>query len=228
LKKLFLLSILFSLSHSFTFGQQRIGIDITAKPQSVNLTVHYQKIIKKNVLFSIGVFGGSNGKKYIDNDTLLLNFGKKIASPFSNANRTLTDTLTSFDLLNYSLRSKSIGIQFGIGYFYEFGVKHGIRANLNLKVSFAESQMRAFYWSIEKRIGIFEDYTQNYFIAAVSPELYHTIRVSGRITLNYGIKVPYFFSLDKSIFNPVDKRDLLYRFEPEFNIGITRVIGKCE
>jgi len=62
----------------------------------------------------------------------------------------------------------------------------------------------------------------------VSPELYHTIRIGGRSTFYYGVRLPYYFSLHIDNFDPQVDKDLFYGLEPELAVGVTWQIGKCD
>ncbi len=224
-----LLSVLLTIVlTSQSIAQQRIGVDLSSRMQNLQLTVHYQGVIKNRLLYSCGVFFGGTGKSLVLNDTLQLYGGTPIMSPFSQANGLITDTSTSYSILDYSTSARLLGIQAGLGFYYELNVKHGLRFNLNGKIGIASSRVGGYYRSIENFKTVYRESYANHFMGGVSAELFHTIRMSGRWTFNYGIKVPYYFSIDRTRFNPIYQKDQLHGFEPELSIGVTRVIGKCD
>jgi hypothetical protein len=223
------LSVLFTIAlGSQALAQQRIGVDVTSRMQNLQMTLHYQGVIKNRLLYSCGVFFGGTGKSFVLNDTIQLYGGTRIQSPFSQANASITDTSTSYSIVDYSSSARLFGIQAGLGFYYELNVKHGLRFNLNGKLGIATSTVGGYYRSIENFKTVYRESYANHFVGGVSAEVFHTIRMSGRWTFNYGIKFPYYFSVDQARFNPIYKRDQLYGFEPELSIGFTRVIGKCD
>jgi hypothetical protein len=228
IRSIFLSALLTFVLGSQAVAQQRIGVDVTSRMQNLQLTVHYQSVIKNRLLYSCGVFFGGTGKSLVFNDTLQLYGGRSIQSPFSQANASITDTSTSYSILDYSSKARLFGIQAGLGFYYELNVKHGLRFNLNGKIGIATSTVGGYYRSIENFKTVYKKSDHNHLFGAVSAEVFHTIRMSGRWTFSYGVKVPYYFSVDRARFNPIYQQDQLYGFEPELSIGFTRVIGKCD
>lgn len=212
-------------------AQQRIGIDVSSRLTDITLSTNYQKVVKKNFLISGGLTFGSLGRKFIDfdNDTTLLKNGFIIQSPYSNVSTSFRGTDGNYyQLTRYNMNSKGIGISLGLGVFKEFSVNHGIRFNLNSKFYVVNSRIHTGYFNSENSFFSYLIYHQNYFVGSISPEVYHTIRLSGRSTLYYGIKLPYYFSLDKGKFRPTNSNELLAGFEADLSVGLTYVIGKCD
>lgn len=226
------LQVILILSMGFinfdSLGQKRLGLDVSSRLDNLMFTAHYQQVLKNHVLYSFGIFGGGNGMVLVENDSIRLYTGKPIASPYENANQPIVDSITSYSILDYTSSANSVGIQFGLGYYFEFGVEHGLRLNLNSRWAFVTSKLGGYYRSIETFSEVYRSQTQQHFIASVSIEAYHTIRLSGRLTFNYGLKIPYYYTIDRARFNPTTQKDLLNGFTPEISIGLTRVIGKCE
>lgn len=221
-----LLFLIFSFS---SLAQKRIGIDVATKNiTNLSFTAHFQKVVKKNYLISYGLFFGNYGKSYSDNDINLIYNNFKIQSPFSTLNEPVTDTSGIYQLLNYNITGKGYGVQFGAGYFHEFNVIHGIRANINMRFGFMGEEIFASYFQVTDSTYKNIRTTRGFLSGAVCPEIYHTIRRTGRITFYYGIKLPYYFTLNRNLFNPQNSNEILFGLEPEFCIGLTRIIGKCD
>lgn len=221
--------LLFMLYLSNTLNaQQRIGLDISTRNlNSLMFTFHYQSVFSGNWLYGIGFFSGSNGRDIIQNNPERLYSGTPIQSPFQNVNRPIQDSVTTYSILDYSLQVRSIGLQIGLGYFFEFGSTHGLRINLNSRLGLAQTRTVGYYRSIETLKETKAPYVNYHWVSSIGLEITHTIRLTGRFTFNYGVKLPYYLILDKRSFNPTDHKDLVYGFEPELSIGITRMIGKC-
>lgn len=225
MKKIILFFLLLSVQAT---GQQRIGLDISTRMSNLNLTVHYQRVLKGNLLFSGGLFYGSMGQGHHSGDTQQILAGFPTLSPHENVNQSIQDSVGTASLLEYIQKGRTGGIQFGLGYFHAFGVQHGLRMNTNLRFGYATQLTTGYYWSEESGKVRAKQHYNGHLVSGVTMEAYHTIRTTGRLTFYYGVKVPYYFSLDKSKFNPRHTTDVLYGFEPELSIGMTRVIGKCE
>ena len=230
--KAIILTVLFVIVlDSPILAQQRIGIDVSSRLTDITLSTNYQKVVKKNFLISGGLTFGAMGRKFIDfdNDTTLLKNGFIIQSPYANVSTSFRGRDGNYyQLTRYNMNSKGIGISLGLGVFKEFSVNHGIRFNLNSKFYVVNSRVHTGYFNSENSYFSYLIYHQNYFVGSISPEVYHTIRLSGRSTLYYGIKLPYYFSLDKGNFRPTNSNELLAGFEADLSVGLTYVIGKCD
>ena len=209
---------------TFSFSQQRISLDVSAKSLGLNANISYQKVIWKNFIVGGGLHFGNYGKCYINNYVAGVPFNS-LESPYVGRETTLNDTSGTFYLYSYSSKNMAVGISLGLGVFKEFSIKHGIRFNLNHKFFYSHSKENMRFGNPNSGSRLM--YTSHKFIGVICPELVHTIRVSGRMTFCYGLKVPYYFSLDKGKYNPKYSKDIFSGFEPELTIGFTRVIGKC-
>jgi hypothetical protein len=210
-------------------AQKRIGVDFSTRMLNINTTVHYQSVIKYNFLWSVGIFQGGMGKKYFTGDTMnIINGTTGNYSPYPSVNQPYINAEGSHSLLHYSVSAKATGIQAGFGYFFPFGVKHGLRTNVNFRIGYSSAKVYSSYVLTPSSKRIWRMNETYHFFAGVSTELYHTIRLTGRFTFYYGLKVPYHFTVDKARFNPLKNQDLLNGFDPEVSIGLTRVIGKCD
>ncbi len=221
---IFLFFLAFSTS---LFSQQRIGIEIGTRFENLNFTVHYQKVYKEKFIWSAGIFVGSYGSTYVEYKTSILYIGNRVDSPYDNVDHDFQDTSGNYHLITYDNTGRSIGVQLGLGYFHVFSVVHGIRFNLNAKIGYSGVETSAWYHSIINYGNVRMIKYNTHLTSCVSPELYHTIRIGGRSTFYYGVRLPYYFSLDKANFNPQVDKDLFYGLEPELASGVTWQIGKC-
>ena len=212
----------------FGISQQRIGMDVNSRLSDLNFTAHYTRVVKGPFLASAGIFFGSNGNATISNATVFLERGYSVTSPYSPANESLTIDNSEYKLLEYTTRGRSVGVQLGIGYYKEFNTTHGLRLNLNQRFGYATSHFSGRYYSTDLEDLVPKQITFNHVIGATSVELYHTYRYSGKWTLYWGVKIPYYYTLDKNTFNPTSRNDLFSGLEADLSLGVTRVIGKCD
>jgi hypothetical protein len=213
----------------FSYGQQRIGFDFATKGTTLSATATYNKVIKQNFLLSAGIFLGNFGSGFMDLNMNQFQNDQRVSTPFSDFNLNETDALgNSYTLFDYASKGKGYGIQLGVGYFYEFKSIHGVRFNLNNRLGRMNSSYSIFYYNDALQSGVHLKKNRSHFIGAISPEIYHTMRITGKITLFYGFKFPFYYSIDKGQFNPLYVADLFNKWEPELSIGLTYVVGKCD
>jgi hypothetical protein len=216
------------LAFSFiSFGQKRIGVDVNTHLINLNYTIHFQEVIKGPLLYSAGVFFGGYGDGFNTNSRDAASNGFNLGIAYPTLNRTFTDTTGTYDLFSYSTRGKGIGAYIGFGLFHEFGTQHGIRFNLNNRFGWMKSKLFASYFKEGQDNARIQRPNIYHFTGAVSLELYHTIRLTGRHTFYWGFKLPYYYTLDKGRYNPVKDSELFHKFKFDVSIGMTRAIGKC-
>ena len=226
LLRLFCLNLLFT---TLGFGQQRIGFDLATKGNTLSATLTYNKVIKEKFLLSTGMFIGNFGSGFMDLNIQQFQSGQRYYTPISDFNANHLDTAgNSYRMFDYASFGSGTGIQLGLGFFHEFGDRHGVRFNLNNRIGWMNTRYSIFYYSEELGKGVHLMKYRSHFVGAISPEISHTIRLNGRVTLFYGFKFPYYYSIDKGKFNPRYTKDLFNEWEPELCIGLTYVIGKCD
>lgn len=214
---------------NFISGQERIGFDINYRNNSYGATFSYHHVFYKNWIVSLSVTGGKKGfyqsEEYIPflEDELGSN---SIVSPWNEFNAPLDSEFGLLYLKDFRTYNYSLAAQVGIGYFHNFNVIHGIRAHFTGQFGYGISDVYNVYRNTEKPLYIHRKKAK-YPIASLGLEAYHTIRVHQRFTVYYGLKIPYFFLIDKNQFNPKFKSYDFYGLMPEITLGITYAIGKC-
>lgn len=223
-----LTSLLIAIIQLNSLAQNRVDVNVSSNLKSFNLTTVYHHSIKHNILISGGIFGGLYGSNEIYYDSTILNNGERIYSAYSSVNPDFNDNTGDYQLWYYRTSSQMVGIQLGIGYFYEFSPKQSIRFNLYNKFGTAYNKVRNYYHSNDthKNITVYAD--TYHYAYNISLEVAHVFRFSGRMSFYYGLKVPYYLTIDKSRFNTTNPADLLYGFEPELTLGLTYSVGKCD
>ncbi len=211
------------------YGQKRIGFDLSTKGNNIILTAQFNQVITNNLIYSVGLFGGGFGYSGVDLNRTQFNTGRRLKTPFDRINEPITDSSGNvYELFDYGTKGSGFGLQLGIGYFHEFSIVHGIRFNLNNRFGWMTSRLSVAHYNDALKQNINKFVRVSHLSGALSPEIYHTMRVGGRLTFYYGIKLPYFCSLDRNQFDPVNTKDLFYGWEPEVSAGFTYVVGKCD
>jgi hypothetical protein len=211
---------------SWCFSQQRIGLDISYRQLGLNASISYHKVFAKNWLISGALTFGQEGRyiaDYRDFELSKLDF----FSPWDEVNQPILSEGSEYLLKRYSVKNKVLSVQIGLGYFHNFGVKHGLRAHVFMQYGQAFNQISGTYEAVDQTYNKLKLSKTNHSIAAVSTELYHTIQIWRKFTFYYGLKLPYYFAVDKSRFDPKRSEENFYGFEPELTLGITFLIGDC-
>jgi hypothetical protein len=215
--------LLFVIS-SYGFSQQRIGIDLNYRHEHLNSSISFHKVFAQNWLISGALSFGGKGKYSAD----FRDFSENIDfnSPWSEVNQPILYENVQYALKRYNVSNRMVSAQIGLGYFYSFDVKHGIRGHVFGQFGHAFNEVVGYYVGSNEAIVIRQKNTRH-SIAAVSAEIYHTIHLWKKFTLYYGLKTPYYFKIDKTQFDPERKSDNFYGVEPELTLGLTYLMGDC-
>jgi hypothetical protein len=216
----------------FLFGnanaQQRIGVDFNSRLINGHLTVQYHRVIKGPFLFTAGIGGGFHGySENVGSESQVRNGFYQKGYPYFPD----TEVDEDGDYLLRGTDTKGAGwtAAVGIGVFKEFANFHGFRFNINHTFSWMRSDTKAFYKDFDQIAITTSKYKDIWHpLGAISLELYHTLRVNGRFTFYWGVKLPYYYSLDKGRYNPKVDSELFHKFLPDLSIGFTRAVGKCD
>lgn len=226
MKKAFILITILLTAWS-AHSQTRLEMQFSTHFTNVRITGNWHHSIGNGFLLSGGMSSGSSLREWIDNSAEDIQNGLVVQSPFSSLNINLQRDGGQYQLLDYGSKTRFVDLHGGLGFFHEFGVRHGLRTNAYFILSYVSNEIKAYYFSPSNNSGFDETTVFNHFTGGTSLEVYHTIRMSGRTTLCYGVKVPYYFSIDKARFNPHNPKDSFYGFEPEIAVGLTYLIGNC-
>lgn len=226
--KTLLCFVLFFILSVALKAQQRLGFDFNTSGSNLYSTLSYQKVVGSNFILNGGLLFGELGRSRITNDKEYLNGTNKVISPIEAANQPTLASGKYFDLLSYSTKERGIAIQFGLGYFHEFSIIHGIKLSLLGRFGYAETALEGAYYSNDVNQTVTKYTFFDHYVGGLSPEIAHTIRIGGRITFCYGFKFPYYMRLQQKGYYPINVKDKFYGLEPEFSFGITYVVGKCD
>ncbi len=205
-------------------AQQRLSIDGSYKKNMLNATLGFHKVVKNNWLLSGGITLGGKGqssKHYLDYSP---NYGR-LRSSYSMVDEMIINDNSTYELKRYDVQTNVLTVQFGIGYFHSFDVKHGLRGHLNIIYGQAFNKISAYY-NNQNTLYV-QKHTPQHQVSAVNFEIYHTIQMWKKFTFFYGAKIPYYFRLDQNNYNPIDTRENMFGLEPELSLGLTFLIGKC-
>ncbi len=225
--KIYTLIVAFILAGNL-FAQQRIGADLNTRLGNAHLTVQYHRVLKGSFLLTTGLGGGFHGygANIGEESEVRNNF-------YHNSYPAFPDEINNSDGKHQLRGTDTYGAGFtgilGIGYFKEFKNFHGFRINVNHTFSWMRSNVKAYYRDFDQ-VGISTSQYRNIWhpLGAVSVELYHTIRMTGRWTFYWGGKLPYYYSLDEARYNPRKDSELFYKFLPDLSFGFTRSVGSCD
>ena len=222
------LTLILIMIYGFAVCQQRLGLDLNTSGSSMYGNFSYQKVFSKNFIFQSSLFGGYLAHSAVINERTGFANGLQVISPFESINDDRVKNNETYELRSYELKGRGIGISCGVGVFHEFSVKHGIKFLLNGRFGYSWTKVHSQHFNANDAYDIEEFNTIMHAFSAISPEIYHTIRLGGRSTLLYGLKLPYHILIDRKNYDPINIKDIFYGLEPEFTFGLTYVIGKCD
>lgn len=203
-------------------------MDVNTHLMNLNYSLHYQRVIKGPLLFNAGIFGGKFGEGNNYNDTSIVYSGHNLGIAYPMLNPNYSDTSGLYELGSTATIGYGLGVNVGIGLFKEFRNYHGIRFNLNQRFGWMLSDVRSSYYRPDK-FAVHHSYNRIWHpVGAVSIELYHTVRFTGRSTFYWGFKMPYYYTLDKGRFNPKKDSEVFHKLLFDLSVGMTYAIGKCD
>lgn len=207
-------------------SQQRISLEVSSQIYNLSIGFNYHKVVRNHFLFGAGIFMGGKVHGYTPEN---LSYDQLLnRSPFVDLNRVRIEDSASYELINYSLDSRSFFLTLNSGYFHNFGVVHGIRVNTNLKIGYADAQVLLGYRDLMTGEHVLRRTVRRFSITAFSPEIYHTIRQSSKFTFYYGFKFPIYLHLNQLTYNPQFKSDAYNLCKPELVAGISYAFGRCD
>ncbi len=223
-----LILILLLLTSLQSFGQGRFGLDISSRFNGANITLNYHHLFANKLILSGGFNFGGNGQQVFELGDSKIEQGEELNSPFANVNEPFQDTSGIYpSLVKYRTNANSVLFTLGVGLIRELSENNSIRGHLVGRVGTGHSNLFSTYRSAnaETRPQIS---VNSYLTAALSLEFFYAIRLSDRMALYMGAKVPYYFQVSPSTFTTDKYRDLLFGFEPELSVGFTVYPGRLE
>ncbi len=207
-------------------AQKRVSFEVSSRISNLSCAVHYQKVFRSHFLFGGGILFGGKMRGFTPIDATYDELLNK--SPFPELNKLYFEDTNTFELINYSTRSRSLSLTLNTGFFHNFGQVHGLRFNANFRVGLADAVVQIGYRNLKSNDHVLRGDVKRVNIFALSPEIYHTIRQSSKLTFFYGLKVPYFMNLTPEKHKPQFSSDAYYKFKPELVAGISYAFGKCD
>jgi len=216
--------ILALLMCSILCAQSRVAIDLNATFLNSFTSLQYCHIIKKGLYIKSGFTFGSFGRGYAEQEASEIKLNHGLISPYSDVNSPPFDDMM---LIDYTTKVEGMGIELGIGKFWELDPVHTIRLDLQVKVYRFNEHISAHYivhqpssYSIIELLSI----KRNCF--SFGPEVFHAIRISGRLTGFYGFKFPYYLPIRTAGYRPQNRKDVTIGFQPNLTIGMSCALGK--
>lgn len=218
-KLLFIALISFSSSG---FSQQRVGLELFSHLDDLSIGTHFQKVVKSKFILGGGLIWISNRR----GEAFEYEPGKSLHTANRSVPASFVRNNETYVVQTSRTTSKALMLTLNTGFFQEFGALHGIRVNLNARIGVAVSKGTYSYYGQINDTVIPVRYSKNYLFAGVVPEIYHTLRQRQKLTFYYGLRFPFYFSLDKRTFDPIHRKEGFYGLEMEVAIGITYFVGK--
>jgi hypothetical protein len=218
-KLLFIVLLLVSFSG---LSQQRIGLELFSHLDDLSIGTHFQKVVKSKFILGGGLIWVTNRR----GEAIEYEPGQVLHTGIRSVPVSFVRNNETYVVQTSRTASKALMLTLNTGFFHEFGALHGIRVNLNGRIGFARTKGTYSYYGQINDTVIPVRYSKNHLVAGVVPEIYHTLRQRKKLTFYYGLRFPFYFSLDKRNFNPIHRKEGFYGLEMEAVIGITYFVGK--
>lgn len=212
------------LTCSMLCAQSRVAIDLNATFLNRFMTLQYCPIIKKGMYIKSGITFGTYGIGYEEQSQDQINADEGLISPYSVIN---TAPIEGMFLIDYITKIKGVGIELGLGKFWEIDPVHTIRLDLQVKVYRFNEEVSAHYTIHQpSTFSAIQLHSIQRNCLSIGPELFHAIRISGRITGFYGFKFPFFLPIRTAGYKPQSWNDVTVGFQPNLTVGMSCALGK--
>lgn len=204
-------------------AQSRIAIDFNSNMINGFLSVHYCPVFKQHYYVKSGLTFGAFGRGGDFQDLSQVKSGNPLKSCYTAMNEPL---FPQRELFTFSTKVRGVGLDLGIGRFFELGVIHTIRFDFQSKIYRINEDVLAIYASVDPAdsSGMITGFSFNRFCVSVGPELFHAIRLSARFTFFYGIKLPYYLPLKTKGYRPIGNKNKTVGLQPNLTIGLSYAI----
>jgi len=205
---------------AFSFSQQRVSAEVSSRLEDLSLGLQFQKVVKPHLLLGAGLL--VNGRYWGGG----VNDIDQTEFPFSDIERKIVVDGVEYAIYGYSSSSgKAFSGVLMTGYFHEFSMLHGLRLNLNFRCGLVQNEVFMLYKEVGNTDFLPKINTIWHSYQAISPEIYHTIRWTEKLTIYYGLRLPVFLNFGKD-YHPKFKEDIYKRSLPEVAIGLSFSLEK--
>jgi|GEM_PF-1870601 len=223
LLKMKLLTWFVFLSASFASQGQRVAVDFNTALDNGFVTLVYCHIVKPGWYVKGGFSTGNYGRSEHIEDVSEVQKGAAVVSPYTSINT----ANPGMKLFGYNSRRRGSAIELGIGKFFELGPIHTIRFDIQLKGYRITEDIFAGY-VMEAPGTVQRGLRVGYKRSGLSfgPEIFHAIRLTGRLTFYYGVKIPYFLPLRTVGYHPWKIKSPSTGIQPNLAIGLSYAISR--
>lgn len=212
------------LTCSILCAQSRVALDLNATFLNRFMSVQYCPIIKKGYYIKSGITFGTFGLGYAEQSESELKAENSLISPYSEVN---TPPYDGMILIDYITKVKGVGVELGLGKFWEIDPVHTIRLDLQVKV-YRFNELVSAHYTIHQpsTYSVIEFLSIKRTALSIGPEVFHAIRISGRLTGFYGFKFPFFLPIRTAGYRPQNWKEVTVGFQPNLTVGMSCALGK--
>jgi hypothetical protein len=214
-------SILFVLVTGAASSQYRIALDVNSALDNMFTSVLFCPVLKNSFYLKAGISKGNygNGEIRVEGD------GQAATSPYSEVNE--HDENPDIQLTLYQSKNKGIGVELGIGKCWSFGKIHAIRFDLQWKGYRIHERVTAFYVGQITDTSAFRNrYEFKRNCMSFGPEIFHSIQISRRFNVYYGVKFPFFIPVPAKNYHSPTNKELTIGLQPNLALGLSYAFEK--
>jgi hypothetical protein len=213
--------ILFLLVAGPASSQYRITLDVNSALDNMFTTVLFCPVLKNGFYLKTGISKGNygNGQIEVEGD------GEAAMSPYPEVNDHKENP--DIQLTLYQSKNKGMGIELGIGKYVSLGKIHTIRFDLQWKGYRIHERVTAFYVGQITDTNAFRNhYSFKRNCMSFGPEIFHSIRISTRFNVYYGVKFPFFIPVPAKNYHSPTNKELTIGLQPNLALGLSYAFEK--
>ena len=212
---------------SFTVSvvaQSRIAMEANCTFVRGYLSAFYCPVVFQHYYIKSGVSWGNFGRDYVEVNAPGTDPAHALPSPYKAMNR-FSDSLM---LEGFFSRNNGFSVEAGLGRFWELTPIHTFRLDFQVKWYAMEDRIGAFYVHNSDPEG--DLYLMRFKIwhygLSFGPEVFHAIRVSPRLTVYYGLKLPFLIALNSDGYQNQSYSMPTKGLRPNLTLGLSCALGK--
>jgi len=206
------------VSFAFAAQGQRVALDFSSALDNMYTSVLYCHIIKPTWYVKAGLSKGNYGRGNFVKNRAEAQAGNPMVSAYASVN----DGLPGLHLQGYDTRVKGVALEFGIGKFIEIGPVHTVRFDLQLKgYRITEEFWAAYVAPAPDTLTRGKTFEFKRNCLSIGPEIFHAIRISGRLTFYYGLKMPFYLPIRSEGYHPRGTKSQSIGVHPNLCLGMS-------
>lgn len=215
-----LLVILLLTASAWGRAQSRFAMDFNSMLDDGFFSWHFCPVFAQTFYVKTGVSAGVFGRGYIWKSKESIAHDGALVAPYESVNSGMGN---GYALVDYETEVRGWALESGIGKFWALDNVHTLRLDIQGKWYQIREKLYAGYTpqSGTSTLDAFRKFEFRRHCFSIGPEVFHAIRLSGRLTFFYGIKFPVYFPVKTAEYKALNRKDITVGIQPNLAIGIS-------